>query len=207
MHFVVFRSRSKGPSINDHLREFAEDSIDCMSDSKRTNSSSSFLVIGSEEDEQLERENAFQCGWIHVTADYKESPPDINLSKFSSSAASKTSKPPRSVFFCVLKEQSLYLYEGEAQVLPLCVVYTFGRRTALRAFPLGHPSFPSIQKVCTWTRFMPRNIRSGSNVPSARFTCTFRAGWKRKTGTGRCCRRPASFRSIQSHVRMHSRRS
>lgn len=122
LYFVVLGSPSTfTKDISEHLKEFtsSDESMDSMSelkknDSRYTNSTNSFLIIGSDEDQKLDRESAFQCGWMYVTADY-ECPPKVNVSKFSA-ATSKSSRPPRSVFFCVLKDQSLFLYEGEAQV-------------------------------------------------------------------------------------------
>lgn len=121
LFFVVLGPPSiSSKSIEDHLKEFSSSGEDSIMDENSSrgksfsNSTNSFLIIGSDEDQRLDRESAFQCGWVYVTADY-ECPPKVNVSKFSSTA-SKASRPPRSVFFCVLKDQSLYLYEGEAQV-------------------------------------------------------------------------------------------
>jgi hypothetical protein len=96
-----------------------------LSDSQSTpqsSDSSSFMLIPSRESDLnhhgdlsgLEADS-FQCGWLYITADY-ECPPKVNVSSFGFSTDTRHRVPPRSIFFGMIKERQLYLYEGEAQV-------------------------------------------------------------------------------------------
>ena len=76
----------------------------------------SFTVIGSSgSDEALPKSEAYQCGWVYITLNY-ECPATVNIAKFVASRASAARRPPRSVFFCILRDEALFLHESEEKV-------------------------------------------------------------------------------------------
>jgi hypothetical protein len=80
------------------------------------------MVIGKTgSEESLQKSEAYQCGWVYITLNY-ECPPTVNISKFISNRTSSVRKPPRSVFFCILRDEILFLHESEEKVTTIQLI-------------------------------------------------------------------------------------